>query len=1106
MSTAHDQVVSLLAAGRRGLLRRTLSAGALRAVAVLAIVLAASIILLLFRPPAPAAAAISFVALAAAVLAALRYVAVPAARVPKLGTYAVRVDELLGEGRNVAINALDLGSRLPAERDPFTRALISAHVGEAAREIERADLGSIGRARGLRRWGAGLGGSLAALGAVFALMPGPSTQAAARLLNPSFTEPPTLVGLTVEPGDIEVDTGTDVTVRARLTGTKREPVLRAAATGGDWVDNEMTSAPEDTSSGSAFEFTFNALDHDVNYQVAVAGQTSETWKIRVTDPPRALGYRVTYDYPRYTGLPSETRVAATGDVTALVGTKVTLEVEVNDPEADGYLAFGGEKPALKRGADTMNRMADFIIRDARRYRVHLVDRKGRERFASPEFAVEPVPDRAPVLKVLSPGRDIDLPEEMSVQLAVTAVDDYGLTRLVLHSQVADEAETATEIARFGSREANTLHEWNLSALDLVPGDVVSYYLEIFDNDTVSGPKSTRSETYAIRFPTMDEMYADLNEEREEEVVNLEQIREEQKRLKKQVEDAAREMKKGLETGWEKQKELQAMAREQQSLQERLGEIQKSLEQTADQIEKNDLMGLEMIEKLAEIQRLMSEIQNEELKAAVQRLQEAVEKMNRSDVERALEKMKMTQEELLDSLDRTIDMLKRLQMEEKLAQQIEKAADMLERQEKLDENLEQSPSAEEMQRMAEEQKNLASDLQQSKQQLDELQKEASTEHPQMSEALEKNMDEQNMADTQQAMQQSQQSMQQKNASKAGQQSKKSRQGLQKLMTGLQQAQSSMSQEMTAELSEKLTRIQNDLLAVSKSQEEILYAPSETEANELAQRQENLATAAKRSADELFEVSKETMFVTPQLGRMLGSAIEQLEQAKQSFAQGDRGNGMERGKESQVAVNQTILALMQQNQSMCQNPGSSGMPNSMAQMQQLGQQQQQLNMDTRSMSQQLQQRLREGGDDQLSRLAARQEMIKKGLEEVQGKLGERSDVLGRLDQLAEEMGDIAKKMRDEGVPEDVLQRQEKILSRLLDAQKSVRKEDYSRRRRSETGTDTANRPSPGPIPPGLLSGPERLQSDILRGASDPYPSEYRRLVEQYFRALTAGGPRP
>ena len=88
----------------------------------------------------------------------------------------------------------------------------------------------------------------------------------------------------------------------------------------------MSEAPAE-SAGAAYDFTFSRIDRDVTYQVSVAGRTSETWKIHVTDPPRALGYRLTYDYPRYTGLPSETRVAATGDVTALVGTKVAFDIQ-----------------------------------------------------------------------------------------------------------------------------------------------------------------------------------------------------------------------------------------------------------------------------------------------------------------------------------------------------------------------------------------------------------------------------------------------------------------------------------------------------------------------------------------------------------------------------------------------------------------------------------------------------------------------------------------------------------------------------------------------------------------------------------------------------------
>ena len=56
-----------------------------------------------------------------------------------------------------------------------------------------------------------------------------------------------------------------------------------------------------------------------------------------------------------------------------------------------------------------------------------------------------------------------------------------------------------------SEEVNYI--WNLAQLNLAAEDVITYYLEIFDNDYVNGPKSTKSSTFTVRVPTLDEILA-----------------------------------------------------------------------------------------------------------------------------------------------------------------------------------------------------------------------------------------------------------------------------------------------------------------------------------------------------------------------------------------------------------------------------------------------------------------------------------------------------------------------------------------------------------------------------------------------------------------------
>ena len=83
------------------------------------------------------------------------------------------------------------------------------------------------------------------------------------------------------------------------------------------------------------------------------------------------------------------------------------------------------------------------------------------------------------------------------------------------------------------------------------------------------------------------------------------------------------------------------------------------------------------------------------------------------------------------------------------------------------------------------------------------------------------------------------------------------------------------------------------------------------------------------------------------------------------------------------------------------------------------------------------------------------------------------------------------------------QQHILSRLLDAQRSLNRQDYDPQRESRPGEDVA-RGSPAALPADLLRESDRLRLDLLRAESDRYPAQYRAFIEAYLRSLN-GSPR-
>src|SRR4030095_10922607 len=167
------------------------------------------------------------------------------------------------------------------------------------------------------------------------------------------------------------------------------------------------------------------------------------------------------------------------------------------------------------------------------------------------------------------------------------------------------------------------------------------------------------------------------------------------------------------------------------------------------------------------------------------------------------------------------------------------------------------------------------------------------------------------------------------------------------------------------------------------------------------------------------------------------------------------------------------------SMCQGqmPGQSGGKSGM-QLGQVGEKQSDLNRETRSLAQRLseQMRLNAGDREQLGRLADEQARIRQQLEQIQKEEEAKRQMLGRLDQAQQEMKEVEEVLRSGATGGELEQKQQRILSRLLDAQRSLNGRDFDPQRESRPGEDIA-RSSPAELPADLLRENDRLRLDLL-----------------------------
>jgi hypothetical protein len=1175
MSNTYAELRRSLIAAHGHTVKRWLLMGIGRTLAATALVLALAAACAVLWPQSWAAP-IGAAAIVLTFLAVLtREVLLPIRRLPTVAQYTRAIDERYGgEGeRHEFLSALELGE--PDSQSGVSPALVAALVAERATAAGRLDLDAPGRRAFGRNWAIlGAGALVVLLGLTFGL---PSRMAGA-LAELSHPRRPSASPVTIEvlTGNLKVEQGSDVAVEARITGPKPlAPALHVRRGAGVWRTVGVDSA---SASAAVFRFVVPGVDTETRYRVAAGGASSPEYLIRVLEPLRVTSFQVEYHYPDYTRLGAETVQSADGAVAALRGTEARVRFTTSQPVRRGTIEIAGQAPQAISMSEPTRGELKIPIRAAGSYSIALERERRSEDPAGGTvrlgpYAITPTPDLDPLVVVLQPGQDSDVPGDMHVPVTVHAADDYGLSSISLHYSLEGGAPGKVKIGKTTGypREVTESSVWDVSGLKLLPGDLVSYYVEVYDNDTISGPKHARSQTFTLRIPTLSELYSEVGEEHKSAAESLKSVKDEGEELKQELERIAREMNKFPNADWEDRQEVSKAFERQQAMREQVEQLAKTLGESLSRLQNQELVDDEVLAKVSEIQKLLNQIGDPDLKDAFKRLSEQLAQLDPAEVQKALQDLTLTHQQLLQNLERTLEMLKQVQMEEKLDRAVQQAEEIAKQQDQINEGLEpkddraadqkkddqaakdgkdakdakdkgdqqgkdgdkqdgksadqkngkngdqkdgKSQSGDQEQKdelsrlenndtaglQSDQEKNQESAAELSKM-LDELAKELAKMNEEAAQDMQQlSQQSSSQGDMQSSMQSAMQQMQKGNPKGAQKSGRNASSEARSIIEKLRMQQQMMMNAQAEETAEKLRAAARELLKVSEG-EETIVAGNSTETQRMAEDQLRLLEATKHVNEVIEEIARTSIMVGTDFAGILGQPIRSMENATSSYERSNVSGGRLHGFQALAQVNEVILQLLETEQSMCQAGGGScnSMKKSMQAMGGLSEQQQQVNDGTRQLMQEGGSRLSESGQQRLARLAAQQAAIQKGMQEVAQSLDSRREVLGDLADLSKQMDEAAKEMERGQIDDRLLSQQHQIMSRLLDAQHSVRKRDLGRERLSKTGEQMPPPTDIPDLPAELLTHRERMEADILRGRSDPYPPEFREMVERYFRAL-------
>ena len=1013
-----------------------------------------------------------------------------------LRAYAARIAAELEEVGHDLLTALDL-AEVDSERLGYSQTLIRRVIEEITRRVDEARVDFVARQKRLAIMALPLA-CILTIGLVWMGLDRPTLwYSLARygyflgFLDSSGME------LKVEPGDCSMLAGGDLEISAEVTGfSPGKANLHILADAG-----ETSFAMESNRAAKArrtFTTTLTQIDRDMEYYVTFGDERSPTYRISVYEKPKVVSGIIRLIYPAYTGRGEQVLPRGIWDITAPYGTSVEFKLVASCEPDSAWLALSDERGRVRRVSLAVRRdslsATMRLVRDVS-YTVELAVSTLDAEPHGPH-AIKVIPDDPPYVRIESPQDEMMLEADMLVPLSAVAVDDYGISSMRLYYAAPTET-SSIKLDYEGTTQARADLDWNVSELNLFPGDVVTYWIVVADNDALKGPKYARSDVQTLRVPAIHEIYASIEDAQEEDIGALEEVADEAADLKEEIDKLIEDMKRKSEVGWEEEQAIKQNLMKHEDLLKRLEDISASLDETLDRMSENDLVTFEIIEKIEEIRQLINEVATEELLKAIERMQQALEQLSPEEIRRAMENFNLSQEELLRRLDRTIELLKKMKLQQRMEAVANLANQITKEQGEVNQQVEEGGNLEETALKEKELVEKTKALEEMVKDLADLLKDEGNPLEGEVRKAGEFLTSQDIAGT---MSMAMAAMQAGNQSEASEQGKQAESDMAKLSMMLNSARDSLMGEDKRALMEALKVAINVLRDVSQRHEELLHeieAADDTSLTQLARREMVYKEALDRVADHIFKVARKSLFVGPRLGGAVLQIAKQLEGTSQILAQQKPALAQREGRAALGMMNELATALMDamEQAGSCSSP--SGLCNVFKNLENMCSMQMGINMGTRQLQEMGEEGLSMEMRARMARLAAEQEAVRKGIEDLTRELRGRSEILGRLDDLAEEARKVVEDLKKQNINEETIRRQEKILTRLLNAQKSLRRRDYSKRRKSRPGGEYEV------VPPPELSLEERQKQlrDLVYRKRGYYPPEYEDLIRAYLEAIVS-----
>lgn len=880
---------------------------------------------------------------------------------------------------------------------------------------------------------------------IFLKSPDFYTESTVRLIHfqQKFEKPAPFI-FELENKKLEIITGESLELKLRCTG-KEIPETVYVNIGG----NNFLMARE----GEYFKYNIENINSSMNLYFTDKQFLSKTYHINVLNKPFISSFTVEVTPPVYTNLPSET-YQNIGDFKVASGTKIKCIFKTVDTDSLTLLFNDSTKLSGINNGNSF--VVNRTILHETEYKVALRNSRLSDE-GSLMYKIQTISDLYPEIKVVQVRDTFDF---KTFHFKGNIVDDYGFHQLGF--TISTDGKDSTIQLPFSPFMLNQdfYYTFNFESVRNI-GKSFKYYFSVSDNDIINHFKKAISETFTFSFPD----YVDLVSKENADMNSMDQLFDKSSKLTDELQKQVNELKqKQIDSQlseYDKFQMVKDIMNKKSELENVLDQIKQKNKDASNFMNSFSEEKAELLKKQKQMEDLLDEVFSDDLKKLFEEFNELAKQFDMKKFDQLSKKMDSGLDDLAKQLDKNLQLLKKMKVEQKVQRILDELKKLADSERINLNNIEKRSDLKEIKILEDKNNTLIKNLEEDYKSAQEYNK--TIEKPVNLFNFDKEFSE--IKDNYS-----------KNIENAGNgNKKKTSSGIDKNIKSLDQLvfamdqmlQSGKKKENQANI-EDLKQILDNLIYVSFDQENLLKQLGQVDynnplVNEIKVKQKNLMGEVVIIKDSLYALSKRA----PEIGSIISKEMISLENsAGSSFDNLESGNigGARMYQQYGItAANNLALFLSealenikkQQNQpgdGDCDKPGGSG---SKAGMMKLKESQSSIKEQLQQMIDQMKNGNMGNMSKSIGQTIAQQEMMQQMIKEMinSGSVG--SGATQQLKAINQLLDQSRKDLINRNITSELINRQNMILSRLLDAEKSEIERDQDDKRESKTAGDIKGR---------------------------------------------------